>query len=53
MLAVSSIKRCMIIEDTNLCKIKICMIGKTGIQQKITNKNQYETCKKFQIIRVN
>jgi hypothetical protein len=49
----SLIARCTIIEDTKSCNIKICMIGKTGIQQKIINKNQFETCKKkFQIIRI-
>jgi len=39
-------KRCIIIEETNNCIIKICMFGKTGIQQKIINKHYFEQCKK-------
>ncbi len=42
----TSNKRCIIIEETNNCIIKICMFGKTGLQQKIINKHYFEQCKK-------
>jgi hypothetical protein len=42
-------RRCIIIEETNKCIIKICMLGKTGIQQKIHNNSLFMKCEKIQI----